>query len=186
LATARKDSSPIGAIVGGAIGGIAVIALVFLALALCRRQKRRQYVSFVGAGQPRSVVDLSESIPGPQITDLQHQITERQYEMSQLERTGDGADVRQQMEEMREQIRRLESQQQLSLNSESRGGTTLSSSSRSMTTESHGRPRSTRKLEQPSPRQNRPELELLIHSDSGMRMNSETGLLELPPSYVAE
>jgi hypothetical protein len=125
------------------------------------------------------MIDLSEGTPGPLVMDLQHQITQRRHKMDELERRsqlGDRSDVLQQMEEMREQIRRLEAQQQTRWGSPNSDpfGDSLSPPG-SMTT---------REREQPS--LGPPEPELLIHSDSGLRMNSHTGLLELPPSYDAE
>jgi len=64
------------------------------------------------------------------MANLQHQITERQHVIDELEqrgqvldRTVDGADVRQQMEEIRGQMRVLEEQQRSRLGSaEATGG----------------------------------------------------------------
>jgi len=117
---------------------IAVIALIILALVLYRRRKRTQYLGPTGGRKPRRkvhLIDLTEITPGPRMTarqaDLELQITEQRQAMNEIEkraqpweRNDDGSDVRQQMEEMKAQIRRLETQQQpmWAINGQSSGG----------------------------------------------------------------
>lgn len=147
--------------------------------------------------------------------DLSRQIARQRQALDDLERNGqqsqsgsneNGLDVAAELEQMRAQIRRLEAQQHSTWGSSSAdsgiGSTgyiaapfvppTIAGSNTifdraGRLTHTATRSLSTMKRDQTSVVQETTSLtRTLLHSDSGLRLNSQSGLIELPPTYAAD
>jgi len=183
-----------------------LIALILLVLVFRNRRNRSEHASlvpFMDEGRARSVIDVGKG--PPPMAGLQHQhVVDVPGQRDQvLDLTGDGSSVRR---ETGAQARPPAAQQQPAsgfVNGESPGTSSSGSSpvpsatyaehsadsqSRLLPAGKHGRSESATRN---TPRH--PSLpaypshagpELLVHSDSGLRMNPHSALIELPPSYV--
>ncbi|KAF8877529.1 hypothetical protein BD779DRAFT_1693568 [Infundibulicybe gibba] len=211
-ATVPMKSFPIRAVIGGIIGGVAALGVIVFALFFFRRRSQRRTAYSNLGSRPLSDSSPYNSMSRPsqleaKRTELEEPLSEKRQTMVYLPAAyassftlstpsnatvSDDSDLKTQVQALREQMKRMESLQRGNV-SQTYLGTSQSTlhnhgvaSNTGAGPSAHQRSMSMMKREQTLVVANATQQgELLVHTDSGIRLIAEASVIELPPTYEA-